>query len=152
MHVHTWNEAGKQCLCLHCWALTSSICAWTWSFLAEAPCLCLLYLFSFSLSLYFLPLLLPFSMDCQPAGGLKEDGFLWGTKVILLRRYASLSKADTLLKNYSPHWAPRQPVERLWKGLKGMGDTGRLLLSTHRCAVMWEAGVKSFIRSGRRCL
>lgn len=59
--------------------------------------------FFLTLSLSSLPPLFPFSLDCQPAGGLKEDGFLWGTKVILFRRYASLSKADTLLKNYSPH-------------------------------------------------
>lgn len=92
------------------------------------------------------------SCDCEPAGGLMEDAFLWGTKLILLRRSASLSKADTLLKSYSPHWASQQPRERCWKGLKGMGDAGRLPLSSHCCAVMWEAGVKSFIRSGRRCL
>lgn len=107
---------------------------------------------SFSHSLSFLPPVLPFSMDCEPVGGLIEDAFLWGTKVMLFRRYASLSKADTQLKNYSPRRAPQQPVERLWKGLKGMGDTGRLPLSSHHCVVMWEAGVKSFIRSGRRCL
>lgn len=112
--------------------------------------LCLLH--SFPLSLSFLSPFRLFSADCEPAGGLIEDAFLWGTKVILFRRYASLSKADTLHKNYSPHWASWQPAERIWKGLKGMGDTGRLPLSSHHCAVMWEAGVKSFIRSGRRCL
>lgn len=32
-----------------------------------------------------------------------EDAFLWGTEVILFRHYVSLSKADTLLKNCSPH-------------------------------------------------
>lgn len=107
---------------------------------------------SSSLSLSLLLPVLPFSVDCEPVGGVIEDAFLWGTKVMLFRRYASLSKADTLLKNYSPHCALRQPVERSWKGLKGMRDTGRLPLSSHHCAVMWEAGVKSFIRSGSRCL
>lgn len=68
---------------------------------------------SFSHSLSFLPPVLPFSMDCEPVGGLIEDAFLWGTKVMLFRRYASLSKADTQLKNYSPRRAPQQPVERL---------------------------------------
>lgn len=118
----------------------------------KAPCLCVFSIYSFTLSLSFLPSFHPFSVDCEPAGGLIEDAFLWGTKVILFRPYVSLSKADTLLKSYSPHWAPRQAVEGLWKGLKGMGDTGRLPLSSYRCAVIWEAGVKSFIRSGRRCL
>lgn len=78
---------------------------------------------SFFLS-FFLSCLFLSSVDCEAVGGLIEDAFLWGTKVILSRLYASLSKADTLLKNYSPHWVPRQPMERLWKGLKGMGDKG----------------------------
>lgn len=34
--------------------------------------------------------------------GLMEDALLWGTTVILFRLYASLSKADVLLKNHSP--------------------------------------------------
>lgn len=58
---------------------------------------------TFFLPLSFIPPFLSFSVDWEPAGGLIEDAFLWGTKVILFRRYASLSKADTLLKNYSPH-------------------------------------------------
>lgn len=48
---------------------------------------------------------LAFFMDCEPAGGPIVDAFLWRTKVIQLRRYESLSKADMLLKNYSPHEA-----------------------------------------------
>lgn len=116
MHVHTWNEAGKQWVCLHCCTLTPSISAWTWSFLAKSSLsLCLLH--SFSSSLSFLPPSPPFSADYEPAGRLIEDAFLRGTKVILFRQYGSLSKADTLLKNYSPHWAPQKPVERFWKGL-----------------------------------
>lgn len=113
---------------------------------------------SFVSSSFFLSLILCHSASfcslqiVKPVGGLIEDALLWGTKVILFRHYVSLSKADTLLKNYSPHWVPRLPTERLWKGLKGIGDTGRLPLSSHHCTAMWEAGVKSFIRSGRRCL
>lgn len=112
--------------------------------------LCFHLILSISYSLPFHLLL--FSADCKPVGGLIEDAFLWGTKVILFRHYVSLSKADTLLKKYSPHWVPWLPTERLWKGLKRIGDTGRLPLSSHHCTPMWEAGVKSFIRSGRRCL
>lgn len=147
MQVHTWNEVEKQHLCLRCWTLARSISTQTLSFLAS-----LRYQLIPSLS-YSLPFcLFLFSADCKPVGGLIEDAFLWGTKVILFRHYVSLSKADTLLKKYSPHWVPRLPTERLWKGLKGIGDTGRLPLSSHHCTTSWEAGVKSFIRSGRRCL
>lgn len=39
----------------------------------------------FSISLAFLPLY-PFSVDCEPAGGLIEDAFLWGATVILFGR------------------------------------------------------------------
>lgn len=146
MFIHAMRlKSSTSVYIVECW-LTPSLLRLkaSWQFFVSSSFL----LFSSSLPFH----LFLFSADCKPVGGLIEDAFLWGTKVILFRRYVSLSKADTLLKNYSPHWVPQLPTESLWKGLKGIGDTGRLPLSSHQCTMMWEAGVKSFIRSGRRCL
>lgn len=69
-----------------------------------------------------------------------EDAFRQGNKAVLLkmlRHYASLNKAATLLKNYSPHRALLCPVKRLNRSRRYQrgGRLGWLVVSLH-CTMM----------------